>query len=296
MIAAIGLDTDRTLMHFVAEAARRRTGVQVIDLRSIAEGDWRLSIPAGSASWVVAGGRRIDLDPEGSYFCRLTDLSSVIEEKAQAIVWRGLMAGLTAWLEAIPGHVINRPGHHADNSAKPLHEALLRRWGFKVPPSLTSSDGDRLRTFAAAGPTVVKAISGVRADCRQVGEDEFVNFSCGRGPVHLQRLVLGFDVRAHVVGDVVHAEGIFSDLVDYRIGDGECTFSEIDLPDRLREMVVATTRRLGLRFAGWDFKVTPDREFWCLEVNPMPGYNGYDVRLGGRITQSLIRALEGGRP
>ena len=81
----------------------------------------------------------------------LIDLSSLQEARDTRRRWRGLVAGLAAWLEQADGIVVNRPGHAADNGAKPLHEAWLRAAGFDVAPTLTSSSGPRLADFAAAG-------------------------------------------------------------------------------------------------------------------------------------------------
>ncbi|MFC7646021.1 hypothetical protein ACFQX6_39555 [Streptosporangium lutulentum] len=48
-----------------------------------------------------------------------------------------------------------------------------------------------------------------------------------------------------------------------------------------------------MSFAGWDFKRDPQGVHWCLEVNPMPGYDWYDRRAGGAISESLVGLLTG---
>ena len=292
MINAIGLIDDRTITYFVEQTTCRGIDVRLIDLSSVVQRDWSFSLPGQDDSWVNSGEDRIKLDPRDSYYCRLTDLSAVCRNSVEARHWRSVMIGFSSWLETIPGCVINRPGHWADNSTKPLHEALLAKQGFRVPTSITSSDGTRLRAFASAGPAVVKAVSGARVDCRHVDPDEFIDFDTDRGPVHLQRFVAGFDVRAHVVANTVHSERIVCETVDYRIANDRCSYDEFIMPPHLQENVVVAASKMGLIFSGWDFKVTPDGEFWCLEVNPMPGYNSYDSRLGGRITNSLIAVLQ----
>ncbi|MFF9765586.1 RimK family alpha-L-glutamate ligase [Streptomyces sp. NPDC014636] len=293
MIYALGLAMDGTLTHFTARAA---ADVTLVDLGELAaDGAWRLSLPDDGDSWLLAGDQRHDLRPGDGYYCRLADLSALEEDPVRRVRWRGLMASLTAWLDTAPGVVVNRPGTAGDNGSKPLHEVTLARLGFTVPESLTSSDPGRLRAFAAAGPAIVKALSGVRADSRPVSPEEFDAFVAHQGPVHLQRYVAGSDVRVHVCADAVHAEEAVSTAVDYRTAPPEdIDFRPHELPAALATSLTARTRELGLAFAGWDFKRDAEGTYWCLEANPMPGYDWYDRRAGGAITASLAHLLTGG--
>jgi hypothetical protein len=293
LIYAVGLDVDPTFLHFLRNALDLGIEVQPVNLGAVEQ--WRLALPDDGASVIFAAGERIDLDPSAAYFCRLIDLSPALEPPAEASRSRGLLTALAAWLEHIPGRVVNRPGSRADNGTKPLHEVLLRRLGLRVPPALTASDGRRLREFAAAGPAVVKALSGVRADARLVSAGEFVAFDPASGPVHLQRYVEGDDVRVHVVADRVLALRIRSGAVDYRRA-GNAVYEEIGLPADFAANLVHATAACGLGFAGWDFKLDAAGDFWCLEANPMPGYDLYDRKLGGRISESLLAVLRGQRP
>jgi hypothetical protein len=288
MIYAVGLDTDPTFLYFLRTAVALGTAVQPVNLSGVEQ--WRLALPDDGASVIFAAGELVALDPAAAYFCRLIDLSPALNSPAEASQWRGLLSGLAAWLEHIPGRVINRPGCRADNGSKPLHEVLLRNLGLRVPPSLTASNGRRLLEFTVAGPTVVKALSGVRADARLVQAEEFIDFDPATGPVHLQRWLEGDDVRAHVVADRVLALRIRSRAVDYRRAN-DAVYEEVDLPSDLEASLVRATVECGLGFAGWDFKLTPEGDFWCLEANPMPGYDLYDRKLDARISESLLKAL-----
>ncbi|MGH1394633.1 MAG: ATP-grasp domain-containing protein [Trichormus sp.] len=296
MIYAIGIDSDRTFRHFIRQTHQRGIEVQAINLREVVlSGDWRLTLPDDGMSWVSVGDQKLPLDPKAAYYCRIIDLSTVQSDMALAMRWRSLLAALCVWLEYIPGVVINHPGGRTDNSSKPLHEYSLQSWGFNVPPSLTSSDPELLAAFASLGKTIVKPTSGIRADSRLVSPEEFLDFHPSQGPVHLQRYFAGADVRAHVVGDQVHAEIINCPQVDYRRSYQEAKYSPWQLPESLTKQIIQATAAFGLQFAGWDFKVTEDQQYWCLEANPMPGYDGYDIRADGKITNSLLALLQGGR-
>ncbi|MBT9317726.1 ATP-grasp domain-containing protein [Leptothoe spongobia] len=291
MIYAIGLDTDKTYIHFLKEAHRRKVEIQPINLRALAMGEWDIVLPVNEMSALYIDGKYVALDPNGSYFCRLVDLASVFSNFNEATCWRGMIFGLSAWLREIPGVVINRPGFQNHNSSKPFHENFLQSLGFLVPPSITSSDASRLYEFACSGPTIVKTISGVRANCRIVCADEFLDFDSSQGPVHLQRYIDGSDIRAHVIGNVIHAQLIQSSKVDYRLDYQESTFQKYQFPEELDQKIIEATKKVGLTLAGWDFKLTKDNRFWCFEVNPTPAYDSYDRRANGDITSSLIDFL-----
>ncbi|HEV3000643.1 MAG TPA: hypothetical protein VGW75_07880 [Solirubrobacteraceae bacterium] len=294
MIYAIGVENDPTLAHFVRGAVHAGAEVRVVGLRALAAGEWRLTIPDDGESVARAGPEEVALDPDGAFFCRLIDLS-VAMDAAATPRWAAMLTALSAWLSEAPGLVVNRPGPGGHNSSKPLHEHLLAAAGLRVPPSVTSSDGERLRAFADAEPAVVKAVSGVRAHARRVRPEEFDGFDPLAGPVHLQRLVEGHDARVHVVGDEVHGLEIRATGLDYRRDMADAAFAPWPVPDELARTLVAATRDLGLAFAGWDFKLAPGGEAWCLEANPMPGYDPYDRRLGSAITGALLRLMTGDR-
>jgi hypothetical protein len=289
MLMAIGIDSDPTLAHFVRAASAERVPIDLLNLRAAVDGDWRLPLGGGEAALFRFDDRTIELRPDDAVYCRLIDLSSVEGDRETRRRWRALIFGLAAWLEQADGIVVNRPGHAADNSAKPLHEAWLRAAGFDVASTLTSSNGPRLADFAARGATVAKSVAGVRADTRSVTPDSFADFDPSSGPVHLQRRIEGRDVRLHVVDEAVHGELIESDAVDYRTATAR--FMPFQPPAALAAQVVRATRSAGLLFAGWDFKLDCAGRFWCLEANPMPGYDGYDTRADGAISRSLVARL-----
>jgi len=290
MITAIGLGNDPTITHFLDHARAAGIEARLLDLHDLASGDWLFRLPALDAAWSFDG-RAGQLHKDAPYYVRLIDLSAATESRAEGFAWLGMLSGIGAWLETIPGRVINRPGHALDNASKPLHEATLLRLGFAVPPSITCADRSTLAQFAAQ-PAVVKSISGVRADCWRVTPDDFTSFDPRSGPVHLQRHIDGIDIRAHVVGTTVIAAAICSRAVDYRIAE-DAEYTAVDLPESLCTRLVAAARAMRLDFSGWDFKRDRDGVYWVLEANPMPGYQVYDRHLDGRITAALIATLLG---
>lgn len=291
MIVAIGLDVDEPFARFVEGAVAAEVPLQLVNLRAAVEGDWRFEVPARGPAVLAQEGQPVELQPDDAYFCRLIDLSSQIADPQQRRHWHALLAGLRAWLDSVPGRVVNRGLAGAHNSSKPLHETILQELGFCVPESITGCDIDELRRFARDGPTVSKAVCGTRAQTIEVTEADLDGFVPESGPIHLQRMVRGADARVHVVGDEIIAQRLSTDTVDYRRGGAMDDLEIFEPPERVRDLVIAGTGRIGLAFAGWDFKIDSDEQYWCLEVNPMPGYSPYDLRCDGMITRALLRYL-----
>jgi hypothetical protein len=292
MIVAIGIDVDPTFVHFVSQAVAANVALQVVNLRAAVEGDWIFELPPDTPAILRHGNEMIHLRPEDRFFCRLIDLSSQCTDPDSSQRWRGFLGGLRTWLDVAPGLVVNRERGGAHNGSKPLHESVLRDMGFRVPESITSSNLAHLRQFIEEGPTISKTVCGTRADTAMVELRDLEGFQNESGPVHLQRFVPGADARIHVIDDCMVAQRVSSGSVDYRragaIGDMEI----FEPPPALFDLLIEGTRNIGLVFAGWDFKVDGAGEFWCLEVNPMPGYSPYDSQCDGMISRKLIAHLE----
>ncbi len=291
MIVAIGVDVDDTFATFVRVAVSTGTPIRLVNIRAAVTGDWRFDLPPTDGAKLFHADGDIVLDPNDSYFCRLIDLSAA-SDLASAGRWRALLAALRAWIEAVPGRVVNRPLGGVHNGSKPLHEALLLGAGLRVPPSLTSSDPAELRAFAREGLTISKTVCGTRAHTATVTPDDFTDFDPESGPVHLQRQIVGDDARIHVVGEHVIMHVALAGAVDYRRAGAIRTMTQREPPAALKDALIAATPMIGLAFAGWDFKIDADGTYWCLEANPMPGYGPYDAICDGAISRSLLKYLE----
>lgn len=292
MIIAIGIDVDDTFAEFVHRSLEAGATLRCINLRVAVSGAWRFDLPPTGPALIEHAGEVLTLAPDDAYFWRPIDLSVAEADPTVARRWQALLSGLRAWLNAVPGCVVNRPSAGAHNSCKPMHEALLRDLGLRVPDSVTSSDPDVLRAFVREGPTISKTVCGVRADAVMVTEDAFAGFEPAGGPVHLQRLTAGDDARVHVIGEHVVAQVARAGAVDYRRAGAIAGMEVIEPPAAVRDVLITATSRIGLAFAGWDFKIDSDGTYWCLEANPMPGYGPYDSRCDGAISRALRRYLD----
>lgn len=287
MIGIAGTRADPVLVHFATRCVLGDVPFAVLDLLDVSvTGDWQLSVPPDPTDFVV-GSEHVRLADLTGLYMRPIYLGSTPQQLAR---WQALMEGLGAWVDEADLLVVNRLGNNVLNSYKPAHYAWLAANGLLVPPSLLSADAHRVRRFVAGGRTVIKPICGMRATTREIREADLERLEGSDGPVLVQRLVEGDDVRAHVVGDAVIACRFSSSSIDYR-SDRQSERSMVDLPVDLARLVVAKTAEQGLLFAGWDFKVDRDETYWCLESNPMPGYSFYDRVCQGAVSDALIKLL-----
>lgn len=293
MIWLLGADGDHTFHHMVRQCLAQRVKFQAVNLRAVVQrGEWRIPVTRTAAvAHLHIDGDTFLLEPQDAFFCRFLELDRLTDDLGLIIRWRVLEAALSSWLESIHGLVINKPDHATDNALKPWHEMLLAHDGFDVPAAIVSSDIRRLVTFASEGPSIVKSLSGVRSDAREITPTELAAYSPDRGPLHLQRRVRGHDVRAHVIHDDVFSLAIYSKAMDYRTAVKN-VYESITLPASLRRAIVGSSRKQGLALAGWDFKVDSIGRYWCLECNPMPGFSGYDHHHDFAISHAIIRHLD----
>jgi hypothetical protein len=292
-IHVIGMESDTTTVHFVQCAHAAGHHVEFVNLRAVVRHPWQVELDRSDGAAHLRSSEKVEhhLPSDGSYYARVVDLSPVLDP-VEATAWLRLVTGITAFLDAARGTVVNRPSGQAHNGSKPLHEWWLAREGFLVPPSRTTSDRERVYEFLDRhGAAIVKTITGVRGTAQLVDAPRFASFVPSQGPVHLQRWVEGFDVRVHLVGEEAFAERIDGSVVDYRTRGAAVTHRPIEVPDELVVRMRSAAATMGLAFTGWDFRVDPEGRWWCLEANPMPGYDWYDRRCDGAISEALCRVL-----
>jgi len=289
MIGIAGTKADPVMVHFATRCVLGDVQFAVLDLMdAIAAGDWHLSAPPDPADFI-----------SGTETVRLADLTGLYirpiylgKTPQQAARWQGLMAGFSAWMDEADLPIVNRPSGNQLNSYKPAHYAWLSANGLLVPPSLLSADPRRIMRFVGDGRTVVKPVCGTRATTREIRPADLDRLASSEGPVLVQRMIEGDDVRVHVVGYAVIACRFSSAAIDYR-SDRQAEREVLDIPAGQADLLVAKTAEQGLIFAGWDFKLDRDGTYWCLECNPMPGYSFYDRVCEGAISDALIKLLSG---
>jgi len=119
-------------------------------------------------------------------------------------------------------------------------------------------------------------------------------------PVTIQEYVpKAFELRITVVGNKIFAARIDSQLspsektrTDWRHYDLENTpHSEYELPDEIKLKCFALLKELGLQFGCIDMVVTPDNQYYYLEVNSTGQWLWIENLTGMPITQAIAQLL-----
>jgi glutathione synthase/RimK-type ligase-like ATP-grasp enzyme len=293
----LGSPRDLTFRHTVWALGRQGRRFTVLDLdRFCAGGHVEGWLDDPATLRVMDSGDEVRLGRFRSCYARFIDLPRRLERE-DPVAW-GRYRFLQLAVAALDARVVNRPGAGESNDSKPLQSSLLARFGFRIPRGCaTNVPGDAAR-FVESCPrgAIYKSNSGVRSIVQHlqpedVGRLDAITYC----PVFFQERIWGTDVRVHVVGHECHAVAIRSEAVDYRYDrSGTARDWPFTIPAELAARCVEVTAALGLEFSGIDFVQSDhDHEFYCLEVNPMPGYHGYDLTLGYAISDSLGSLLEG---
>ena len=205
-------------------------------------------------------------------------------------------SSLVAWADLARATVANRPAAMASNNSKPYQLALIEAAGFLVPDTLVTTDPGAVVRFQQRHRSLIyKSVSGVRSIVSRLTSTEDEALACvANCPTQFQEYIPGSDVRVHVAGSTVIATEIVSGADDYRYASrvkADVAMAPVelttDLADRCRHLVSS----LGLMLAGIDFRRTPEGKWYCLEVNPSPGFTYFEAATGQPIAAAVAELL-----
>lgn len=259
------------------------------------------------SGYIIGPGWRLDLAELSAVYVRfIGDDGRIplpgIEEASMNMMYSEYDAGLMALLECLPCAVVNRIGAGMSNNSKPYQALLIRQFGLQIPPTLVTNDPAEAQRFYDEyhGDVIYKSTSGTRSIVRRLEPAQRSRFSLLRnGPAQFQLLIRGDDVRVHTIADRVFAVKIQSEAVDYRYASlegGRVEMKPVVLPPEVETSCLQLAQHLGLLFSGIDLKVTPDGDYYCLEINPSPGFFYYERYTGQPISTALANLLHRGLP
>jgi glutathione synthase/RimK-type ligase-like ATP-grasp enzyme len=286
-LVVIGTSADSTMAHFISFLRHSKLDYEFIPLEQV--------IFHGTLS-AAENVLTIEL-PDSRFTLNTVDLRAYCRLQLPNLPSREHLARwkiLRAFFQQSRGVVVNRPQSGSSNHSKIVQLAMFQRMGILFPDAIYTSEEETLRAWAKNKHEIVfKSGSSIRSIVAKVDDKAMLRIGLlSKCPVLFQQHIAGSDVRVHVVGDECHAEQIWCNSVDYRYANREDRrFHALDLPSQVKKDCLRVTAATGNLFSGIDFKVDEQGNYWMLEVNPMPGYDGYDRRLGGTISRSLVHLL-----
>jgi glutathione synthase/RimK-type ligase-like ATP-grasp enzyme len=197
---------------------------------------------------------------------------------------------INAWAESSNAKLINKPSAEASNHSKLFQSRIIHTCGFPVPESLVSNDWETIRLFASGFKGLIyKSMSSIRSIVKEISLSELHSRADKIGPGFFQEKISGKNIRVHVIGGQVFSCLIESNEIDYRYAPH--MISTIEIPSDIQSKCLLLTQKLGLLIAGIDLMVTADLKWYCLEVNPNPGFSFYDVSDEKNIARAVAELL-----
>lgn len=203
---------------------------------------------------------------------------------------------LFSWAEITDAFVVNRPSAMAVNTSKPYQAAQIRALGFATPDTLITTDEQAVLDFREKHPQIIyKSISATRSIVSRLSEDQLGRLDdVAWCPTQFQEFIAGTEYRVHVVGEEVFVCEIQSSADDYRYAsmhDATTAVRRCELPVDCTELCVEMASAMQLSVAGIDLRRTPSGKWYCLEVNPAPGFSFYQQATGLPIDEAVARLL-----
>lgn len=258
-------------------------------------------------------GERVDLEAIHAVWVRRLYVAHrlpKLEPSVRRACWRESTAAMLGLLSSLPALLVDDPHLVAQAEVKPWQWEMARRAGLRVIPTQMSNAPEATRAWAAAAPRLItKMLAAGEVDTREgkgrvsTSAVELADLEDLSGlalaPLTLQhRVEKALEVRAVVVGDRVFAAGVDSrgaagGEVDWRRAAGELAerFRPIEIPAPIAAALVRLNASLGLRYGGADLVLTPEGEWFFLEINPGGDWAWLDAIAGTDVAGALADLL-----
>jgi glutathione synthase/RimK-type ligase-like ATP-grasp enzyme len=290
-ILAIGYTAEKTFNYFVTKAREMaQINIDMLDLSSVAACNKLDIIETGSGLIVYIDEKIYDFENYFAFYNRCFFSNTGQPQKDQGL--SKLVGAINAYLEATEKTVVNKHSAGAGNGNKFIHIGELKQFGFNTPATYISGSKSSLQSVLELHPDLInKSCSSLKTIAAKVDDDLVSRASLLENcPSLFQEQITGADVRVHIVDKMLFPEKIVADTIDYRFNSaGRNEYSDIEVPDAIGKLCIEYCKNENLLFAGIDFKINDKGDWYILEVNPMPGYDGYDKRLKGKITNALVQ-------
>jgi len=203
------------------------------------------------------------------------------------------IAGLWQSIDAL---WVNNPVFDEAASKKVFQLKIAGEVGLKVPRTCITNDPATLERFTASmhgKPVIYKSFLATEKAWRETrllsAEAMSGLDSLKFAPVIFQEFIPAVaDLRITVFGAHVFCIAVDNSSLhyayDYRVSLESVAASEFQLPDRVKNLILRFMQRLRLVYGAIDMRLTPDGEFYFLEVNTAGEWQFLEEKTNLRIT------------
>lgn len=232
-----------------------------------------------------------------------------MERGVRETVIREASTALFGALDALPAFFVDRYSTVRRASQKPLQLSIARQLGLTIPPTLISNDAAAVRAFAAEhGDLVFKPVSDIaigdeypvrrvwtnRLSAEELDSLEGLNLS---PMIFQQEIPKQIEIRATIIGREIFCAAVDPAAVgaddDWR-KQGEALLErwfEYELPEPIRDRLLAMMDRLRLHYGAADLILTPTGELVFLEINPCGELCWLDQNTGLPLGEAMTSLL-----
>ena len=290
-ICIIGFGRESTITHVTSYLERNAIAFVLLDFEQINIHSTLSFTYTADKLTVVLNGTIYEMSTFRSFYCRFFYRPTT--DNGLNELFSKMVSALMTWLKATTALVVSRPGAGASNFSKLWHIMDLAKTGFTIVPAFIT--GDKNTAIARLQDPVSwisKGCSSYRTRVVTYSPQLFANLDLlAFCPSQFQQEVTGYNVRVHMVGIKAIALKITTSNIDYRYDAHENSYEAVIPPLSIVEKCVTFCQQENLPFAGFDFIVDKEGQWFILEVNPMPGFEFYDRRLNDRIVAALASLL-----
>tara|TARA_X000001388_G_scaffold15787_1_gene9667 strand:- start:12 stop:782 length:771 start_codon:yes stop_codon:yes gene_type:complete len=157
-----------------------------------------------------------------------------------------------------------------------LHDLMIaKNLGLNIPYTEVTKQSNTSKE------TIVKPITG--------GAHTQINKEAAYSSI-IQHRIHGKNKRLYIINTVPFCFEIVSDKIDYR--EDSATYVKLsDISSGIIKKVKKLMGKIQLNFVAVDFMVDKNNKYWFLEINTMPMFAAFDLKVNGLLSKTIHSEL-----
>lgn len=256
----------------------------------INENGWRLS----NSFWSIS-----DKDIYSIYYRkpRVPDLTDY-ENMYHVIIHKDIISIINGIVDSFHGPVLTAPNILRKTENKIFQLLTAKRLGMRIPMSFLGNSNDNVMQYLNQ-KSIIKPISLGKINYENTVEIYQTSLfdKCKEDisltPIYLQEYIeKQYEVRLTIINNYVYPVKIVTtNKIDWRKDYQNHKYTIIECPEDITESCLNMMKEYDLKFGAFDFIVTPNNEWFFLEVNPNGQWLWLEKALNLDISNSIINYL-----